>query len=258
MQIYLARNNQQAGPYSLEQINQMLSSQQVLLTDLAWHQGMTEWKALGELTQGKLVYEPVGYIPPTSPVSEVNSTPYENPTINKINISKKNENIQDASFNSRILAKILDLSLWFPAAAIPSFFLNETQVAQLSEIQQKMQNASSSAQAVKLQEELFTLIPIEAWQMMFVYIIIMLAIQAFFLAKSGQSLGKKLLKIKIVDAENGAKVSLVRIFLLRSVLFIILNFILMPFVTIVDHLFGLNKKRQTLHDKLAKTKVIKQ
>jgi hypothetical protein len=61
MQIYLARNNQQAGPYSLEQVNQMLASQQVLLTDLAWHEGMTEWKTLGELTQGKLVYEPVGY-----------------------------------------------------------------------------------------------------------------------------------------------------------------------------------------------------
>ena len=62
MQIYLARNNQQAGPYTLEQLNQMLASQQVLLTDLAWHQGMTEWKALGELTQGKLVYQPEGYI----------------------------------------------------------------------------------------------------------------------------------------------------------------------------------------------------
>ena len=57
MQIYLARNNQQAGPYSLEQLNQMLSSQQVLLTDLVWHEGMSEWKTLGELTQGKLVYE---------------------------------------------------------------------------------------------------------------------------------------------------------------------------------------------------------
>ena len=61
MQIYLARNNQQAGPYTLEQVNQMLASQQVLLTDLAWHEGMTEWKALGELTQGKLSYEPAGY-----------------------------------------------------------------------------------------------------------------------------------------------------------------------------------------------------
>lgn len=29
MQIYLARNNQQAGPYTLEQLNQMLTSQQI-------------------------------------------------------------------------------------------------------------------------------------------------------------------------------------------------------------------------------------
>ena len=64
MQIYLARNNQQAGPYTLEQLNQMLTSQQVLLTDLVWHEGMTEWKALGELTQGKLAYEPLGYTAP--------------------------------------------------------------------------------------------------------------------------------------------------------------------------------------------------
>ena len=54
MQIYLARNNQQAGPYTLEQVNQMLASQQILLTDLAWHEGMTEWKALGELTKVNL------------------------------------------------------------------------------------------------------------------------------------------------------------------------------------------------------------
>lgn len=257
MQIYLARNNQQAGPYSLEQINQMLASQQVLLTDLAWHQGMTEWKALGELTQGKLVYEPIGYVP-LNTAPETTTTSHTNPSISKVDVSKKNANNEQASLNSRILAKILDLFLWIPAAAIPSFFLNETQVAQLSEIQKQMQNASNSAQAVKLQEELFTLIPIEAWQMVFLYIIIMLAIQAFFLVKSGQSLGKKLLKIKIVDAETGAQVSLTRVFLLRSVVFIILNFIPIPFVTIVDHLFGLNKKRQTLHDKLAKTKVVKQ
>lgn len=66
MQIYLARNNQQAGPYTLEQLNQMLANQQVMLTDLAWHQGMAEWKALGELTQGKSVYQPEGYVAPTA------------------------------------------------------------------------------------------------------------------------------------------------------------------------------------------------
>jgi uncharacterized RDD family membrane protein YckC len=39
---------------------------------------------------------------------------------------------------------------------------------------------------------------------------------------------------------------------------IVLNMLFMPFITIADHVFGLTSKRQTLHDKLAKTKVIKQ
>lgn len=254
MQIYLARNNQQAGPYTLEQLNQMLTSQQVLLTDLVWHEGMTEWKALGELTQGKLVYQPIGYNPaPPEP------TPFENQDVHQVKIEKKvTLNNELASIPTRVLAKVIDLLLWLPAAAIPSFFLKAEQFNELSEIQQKMQATDSPNQAVQLQQQLFTLIPMEAWQAMFVYILIMLGIQAFMLAKSGQSIGKKLTKIKIVDAETGEKVSLMRAFTLRSFIFIILNMLFMPIITIIDHIFALSEKRQTLHDKLAKTKVVKQ
>lgn len=252
MQIYLARNNQQAGPYTVEQLNQMLSSQQVLLTDLVWHQGMTEWKALGELTQGKLYYQPEGY-QPNPPVQQS----YPNASISSVNVQKNTAQQKLASIGSRFLAKLVDLALWLPAMVIPSFFMQEEQVAQLTELQQKMQNASSSDQAIKLQEQLFTLIPMEAWQAMLVYIVLMLAAQAFLIAKSGQSLGKKVAKIQIVDAENGQQVNLMRAFTLRSVIFIILNLLFMPFITIIDHAFGLSQKRQTLHDKLAKTKVIK-
>lgn len=258
MQIYLARNNQQAGPYTVEQINQMLASQQVLLTDLAWHQGMAEWKALGELTEGKLEYQPVGYAPsaPFSTSTQASETASVTPS-HTIQVNKKQGTIELASLGSRFLAKIVDLALWLPALIIPSFFLKEEQVAQLSQLQQKMQNASSSDQAIQLQEQLFTLIPLEAWQAMGVYIVLMLAAQAFLIAKSGQSFGKKATKIQIVDAENGEKVNLMRAFTLRSVVFIILNMIFMPFITIIDHVFALSEKRQTLHDKLAKTKVIK-
>lgn len=258
MQIYLARNNQQAGPYTVEQINQMLASQQVLLTDLAWHQGMAEWKALGELTQGKLEYQPTGYVPsaPFPTKTQTSETSSTTPA-HTIQVNKKKNSTELASLGSRFLAKILDLALWLPAMIIPSFFLTEEQVAQLSQLQQKMQNTSSSDQAVQLQEQLFNLIPPEAWQAMGVYIVLMLVAQAFLIAKSGQSLGKKVTKIQIVDAKNGEKVNLMRAFTLRSMIFIILNMIFMPFITIIDHVFALSEKRQTLHDKLAKTKVIK-
>ena len=251
MQIYLARNNQQAGPYTLEQVNQMLASQQILLTDLAWHEGMTEWKALGELTQGKLVYQPIGY---SAPVINTNSTPNE--TIRQIRVEPKIHEL--ASIQSRALAKIIDLLLWLPIAAIPSFFFNESQYKQLFELQKQMQSAEvASTKAAELQHQLFTLIPIEAWHSMLVYVVIMLAIQAFLLTKFGQSIGKKIVGIKIVDAESNGKVNLTRIFLLRSIVFIILNLLFMPISTIIDYAFALGQKRQALHDKIARTKVIK-
>ena len=265
MQIYLARNNQQAGPYTLEQLNQMLASQQVLLTDLAWHQGMSEWKALGELTQGKLVYEPQGYVstPPAPEHSPFQNTDYTATNTSRPSSASSNSRTQAtknelASINQRALAKIIDMLLWLPAAALPSFFLNADQFEQLSGLQQKMQAATTSDQAMQLQTELFQLIPMQAWQAVAIYLLIMLGIQAFLLAKTGQSIGKRLTKIKIVDAETDEKVSLMRVFTIRSIIFIILNMMFMPFITILDYGFAFGAKRQALHDKLAKTKVVTQ
>lgn len=248
MQIYLARNNQQAGPYSLEQLNQMLASQQVLLTDLAWHQGLTEWKALGELTQGQLVYQPTGY---TASPAQPSFEP-------KIEVQAKTQTQTElASIGQRALAKGLDLLLWLPAAAIPSFFLQPEQMQQLNTLQEKMQNATTAAQTNQLQSELFALVPDQAWYMMLLYIVIMLIIQAVLISKTGQSIGKRLAKIQIVDQNDHSLVSLWRGFTLRSFVFIFLNLLLFPFITFLDYAFGFGQKRQTLHDKLAKTKVIK-
>lgn len=262
MQIYLARNNQQAGPYSLEQLNQMLASQQVLLTDLVWHQGMSEWKALGELTQGKLVYEPAGHVPEARP----NPAPFgeQNSSIN-LNKSAQPNNTptQYASIPSRALAKIVDLILWLPATMFLTAFFSPEAEKQFAALAEQFMNAALGANAEQtaaqaIQQQMMSLIPTEAWVSMVIYLVIMLAVQIFFLAKSGQSIGKKLTKIKIVDAETAEKVSLMRAFTLRSAVFILLNFMLAPLITLVDYLFALGKKRQTLHDKLAKTKVIKE
>ena len=254
MQIYLARNNQQAGPYSLEQVNQMLASQQVLLTDLIWHEGMTEWKTLGELTQGQLVYKPASFsFPPPTKSSH---------SVQDQNIKQATTQVtpQIASFSSRAFAKIVDMFLWFlPVAIIPSFFFSASQFEQLQEIQHKLQTAKfASNQAVELQQQFIQLIPDQAWLSIFAYLLIMLMVQAFFISKSGQSIGKKLARIKIVDIEKNTKVSNLRSFWLRSMLFVVLNLLFMPFITIIDYsLFLSNKNRQTLHDKFAKTKVIR-
>ena len=265
MQIYLARNNQQAGPYTLEQLNQMLASQQVLLTDLAWHQGMQEWKALGELTQGQMVYQPnpahaSDLAPFPAPLS--NDTQYHNPSIQKISVEKKQSKVELASIGSRLLAKIIDLSLWLPIAYILVAFFSAEESQKFTTLNEKFtniilnQNADVAA-AEQIQSQILQMIPQQAIFAAIAYIFIMLAVQAFLISKTGQSIGKKITKIQIVDAETQQQTNLLRSFTLRSVIFIAINLYLTPLLSIIDFLFALGQKRQTLHDKLAKTIVIK-
>lgn len=58
MKIYLARNQVQAGPYTLDELNIMLASGEVLLDDLIWHTGMDQWQRLGDVTNNQYHYQP--------------------------------------------------------------------------------------------------------------------------------------------------------------------------------------------------------
>lgn len=75
---------------------------------------------------------------------------------------------------------------------------------------------------------------------------------------NGQTIGKKLLGIKVVRSD-GSRASLGRIFWLRNVVNALPS--ALPFVgnlyVLVDHLFIFRQQRQCLHDKIADTIVIK-
>lgn len=259
MQIYLARNNQQAGPYSVEQLNQMLASQQVLLTDLAWHQGMTEWKALGELTQGKLVFTPAGQA--EAPFNPQVTAP-QNESIRK-GSSLPQSTQELAPFYARFIAKFLDLSLWIPASFILTAFFTTADQKKFNELNEQIielvLNKSTDLTLIQnLQTEIFNMFSSVAILSAVGYLIAMLCLQGFLIAKFGQSLGKKVTKIKIVDYTTGQKSNLTRAFFLRSIVFILPTIYFMPIFSFIDYLFSVGKNKQTLHDKLAKTKVIKE
>lgn len=258
MQIYLARDNQQAGPYTVEQLNQMLASQQVLLTDLIWHEGMMEWKTVGEMSQGQYTYYPSGHqaTPTFNPQPNL-STPTQT-----INLSKSPETAQGskelASVGKRALAKIIDLCLWIPASLILSAFLSSEQRLEMAQLQTKvMQHLQQDqvALAEQLSQQILQIIPSSSWMMFFGYLILMLMGQAYLLHKSGQTVGKKVMGIQIVDPETKEQVSITRSFLLRTLSTILLIYIF-PLYFIIDYAFSLGKKRQALHDHLAKTIVI--
>tara|TARA_B100001094_G_C17957315_1_gene683617 strand:+ start:421 stop:777 length:357 start_codon:yes stop_codon:yes gene_type:complete len=44
--IHISKDGQQFGPYSVEQINEMLGQQQAVLSDNAWMDGMEGWEPL--------------------------------------------------------------------------------------------------------------------------------------------------------------------------------------------------------------------
>lgn len=255
MQIYLARNNQQAGPYSLDQLNQMLASQQVLLTDLIWHQGMNEWQTVASVTQGQLHYapNPPDIVNRTTTVIDIRKRPTE--TVN----SKQVATPILASLPQRGAAKVIDLMLWLPISLIPSAFMSSEQQRQIIAVQDQLMNALAQSQIEQAQAynfQILQLIPNHVWLMMLIYLVGMLALQAWLIYKSGQSVGKKVMGLHIVSQDQYQRVGLGRAFFLRSLVFIVFNLFTNFLISLLDYGLAVGKKRQTLHDRLARTQVI--
>ncbi|OTG83057.1 RDD family protein [Acinetobacter sp. ANC 4648] len=253
MQIYLARNNQQAGPYTVEQLNQMLASQQVLLTDLAWHQGMTEWKALGEITQGKLVYEPLNDV--TLKTENTHATWHHQDEIKKVDLKKENSKvIAPASVGKRISAKMIDLALLIlPQIIVTMLFIPTEAIQQSTDF--SVENQIRLAEMLK--DSMPTWVPLA----LLAYTLVLLFIQNLLITKSGQSIGKKLFKLQIVDVETNQLPGQLRGFFIRSFLFLVISqFIsilpVLALIFIADLVLFFYKGNNSLHDRLAKTKVI--
>lgn len=88
-------------------------------------------------------------------------------------------------------------------------------------------------------------------------IIAWIAVTVVLVKRNGQTIGKKLVGIKVVRSD-GSKASLGRIFWLRNIVNAIPSVIplLGNIYVLVDHLFIFGDKRQCLHDKIADTVVV--
>ena len=70
MQIFIARDGQQTGPFSLEQVQQMLTAGGASGEDLAWYEGAPEWMPLSQVP-GVTGNAP----PPTPKLQPIQGTP---------------------------------------------------------------------------------------------------------------------------------------------------------------------------------------
>ena len=297
MHIFLARNNVQAGPYTLEQLNQMLATGQVLLTDLMWHQGMDNWNTVNAMTDGQFFYRPTideslpvdthqreqpasdeaDYIINNTPTPSEDAenvwdrysanNPHKSPNPIKVTLTKKLGSKQDiahakkqldlASIGSRIAAKLVD-TLLMVLASSPLFIAlyNSPNFDKLLKWAEAGQTRLTSAQQMELMsalpEHILLLTNILVWGLIIA--------QVLLLMRRGQSIGKMIMGIRILDRKSNAIPGFFNLIIMRG-LFTTLAYSLSIFglvVLVIDLVMMLtSKERLSLHDKIAKTYVVR-
>lgn len=91
MNWYYAKNGSQQGPLPIEDLKGCIARDEITMTDLAWCEGMSDWKAVGEIPQLKVevpvqgempvapvpveVLEPSPYIAPVAPAPVISGQP---------------------------------------------------------------------------------------------------------------------------------------------------------------------------------------
>lgn len=314
MQIFLARNNVQAGPYDLEQLNIMLASGEVLLDDLMWHEGLDQWQRVGTLTNNQTVYRPTNigssdvndsiinnvtvfpedkassaqdgnsvsldrlYGKPERPkdtskkvkadmTSNRQQTPHNNVSLNKSSIKKtatdKDKvigNVVLAPIMSRVLATAIN-GLLYLLAIFPLVMALTNMDVDYS----KFQNIQDMDAAYQYSMTLMESLPSSTLMMSQVMVFGLFALQLVFITLRGQSLGKLLTGIRVVDQTTHRLPSFTKLIGVRTLLlFIIYNLLFsftsfLGFVIIAVHYYMASKSAKNIgwHDKLAKTLVVK-
>ncbi len=318
MQIFLARNNVQAGPYNLDQLNIMLTSGEVVLDDLVWHEGLDKWQRLGDLTSNQHAYRPTAIATPNQAVvndsiinnvtvfpedSDTSSqdgknvsidrlygkperpkpttnksvkgdmttnrhhTPSSNVTLNKPNSNKSASstdkvlgNVVLAPIMSRVLATALN-SLLYLLAIFPLVLALTKMDVDYSKFQD-IQNMDAAYQySMTLMESL----PSSTLMMSQVMVFGLFALQLIFIMLRGQSLGKLITGIRVVDQTTHRLPSFIKLIGMRTLLlFIIYNLLFsftsfLGFVVIAVHYYMASRSPENIgwHDKLAKTLVVR-
>ena len=314
MQIFLARNNVQAGPYTLDQLNIMLTSGEVVLDDLIWHEGLDQWQRVGNLTNNQPYYRPAPIVSADNNDSIINNvtifpedsasttgqddkavsldrlygkperpaenarnskvdmttnrqyTPNSNVSLNKSGakkISDKDKVVGDvvlAPIMSRVLATALN-GLLYVLAIFPLVMA----LTKMDVDYTKFQNIQDMDAAYQYSMTLMESIPSSTLMMSQVMVFGLFALQLVFITLRGQSLGKLITGIRVVDQTTHRLPSFTKLIGMRTLLlFIIYNLLFsftsfLGFVVIIVHYYMASKSPENIgwHDKLAKTLVVK-
>ena len=309
MQIFLARNNVQAGPYNLDQLNIMLTSGEVTLNDLVWHEGLDKWQRIGDLTANQYSYRPtsMGFDSTSANDSIINNvtvfpedTDAQSPkpqddkklsvdrlygkpeskslknvkadmttnrqySSNNVSLSKTNKavsakdivigNVILAPIMSRLLATAIDWLLLI-MAFLPLFMAIDKLggfPTDLEGMDQMLTYSLSLAEKIPQGTQFISNV------MLFGLVII----QLLFIVLRGQSIGKVITGIRIVDQTTHVLPSFFKLVGVRTILIVLIylpfftTFIAAILLAINYYLASKSSQNTGWHDKLAKTLVVR-
>ena len=279
MQIYLGRGGKQAGPYTQDELNQMLRDEQVELTDLFWSQGMPEWRPLSEVTGGSHYWDGInrtlapsmpsesGSLPEDRPVEVKDLSPFNNSEPVKADAPAQSDTAPKVS--SSLKTESTEAKLAAPIKRILAYLINQIllllcllPLVPFADMQklEALTNNTDMTQAMQLSEQFVQSIPPWAAGVSLLLIAVLVVIQTVLLLRTGQSIGKKLVGVQIVEADSLKVPGFGKLIGLRTVLTMIVYSIPAPIgltAAFVDAtLMVFRADRKSGHDLVAGTRVI--
>jgi len=279
MQIYLGRGGKQAGPYTQDELNQMLRDEQVELTDLFWSQGMPEWRPLSEVTGGSHYWDGInrtlapsmpsesGALLEDRPVEVKDLSPFDNSEPVKADAPAQSDTAPKVS--SSLKTESTEAKLAAPIKRILAYLINQIllllcllPLVPFADMQklEALTNNTDMTQAMQLSEQFVQSIPPWAAGASLLLIAVLVVIQTVLLLRTGQSIGKKLVGVQIVEADSLKVPGFGKLIGLRTVLTMIVYSIPAPIgltAAFVDAtLMVFRADRKSGHDLVAGTRVI--
>lgn len=236
MNYHIARNGQQLGVFSEQEVQSGTATGRFLPDDLCWSEGMADWQAVK--TRFSM---PAEAVPAFSAAAAASASfnPYAAPQSNVMSPAMMPQ-LMLASRGVRLGAKLIDtLIIMFViiVPVIPGIFA----IAEADKAGQLENN-----------------FPVQAlfWFLAaFVASLVLLVWNAIWLGRYGQTIAKRMLGIRVVTFPNGQAAGYAKAFWLRAVVNYIINSVV-PFYGLVDVCFIFREDKRCLHDLIAETTVV--
>jgi uncharacterized RDD family membrane protein YckC len=218
MQLHIAKNGQHTGPYSEAQVREMLGNGAISPTDLAWHEGLAGWMPLESVLSLGGVPAAVTPAPPAVIPAAAIQVQIHDPNL--------------AGRGTRLGAKLLD-TLILSVCLIPGL------------VALGVANKNDNITAIGA-------------ILLILAVLALTATQWYLLGTRGQTIGKKIVGIKIVNFADSQNPGFVKACLVRTI--VIGMIAAVPYLgflfSITDICFIFRDDKRCIHDLMAETKVV--